>query len=77
MIRQLKIPFAVAINRSDIGDDAVIRYCQKENIEVLLQIRNDRKIAESYSRGVMIVDTLPEYKQKFLKLYEDIKKEIL
>lgn len=77
MIRQLKIPFAVAINRSDIGDDAVIRYCQKENIKVLLQICNDRKIAESYSRGVMIVDALPEYKQKFLKLYEDIKKEIL
>jgi MinD superfamily P-loop ATPase len=73
MIRQLKIPFAVVINRSDIGDDSVIRYCQKENIEVLIQIPNDRKIAESYSRGVMIVEAMPDYKQKFLKLYEDIK----
>ncbi len=74
MVRQLKMPFAVAINRSDIGDDAVVRYCKQENIEVLIQIPNDRKIAESYSRGVMIVEAMPEYKQKFLKLYEDIKR---
>jgi len=74
MVRQLKIPFAVAINRSDIGDDAVVRYCRQENIEVLIQIPNDRKIAESYSRGVMIVEAMPDYKQKFLKLYEDIKR---
>jgi len=74
MVRQLKMPFAVVINRSNIGNDAVVRYCQQENIEVLIQIPNDRKIAESYSRGVMIVEAMPDYKQKFLKLYEDIKK---
>jgi MinD superfamily P-loop ATPase len=74
MVRQLKIPFAVAINRSNIGNDAVVRYCQQENIAVLIQMPNDRKIAESYSRGVMIVEAMPDYKQKFLKLYEDIKK---
>ncbi|MFA5293784.1 MAG: ATP-binding protein [Phycisphaerae bacterium] len=72
MLRQLKIPFAVTINRSDIGDDAVVKYCRQENIDVLLQIPNDRKIAESYSRGVMLVEAIPDYKQKFLKLYEDI-----
>jgi MinD superfamily P-loop ATPase len=73
MVRQLKIPFAVGINRSNIGNDEVVRYCQQENIAVLIQIPNDRKIAESYSRGVMIVEAMPDYKQKFLKLYEDIK----
>jgi len=74
MVRELKLPFAVAINRSDIGDDAVVRYCKKEGIEVLLEIPNDRKIAESYSRGIMIVEAMPDYMQKFLKLYEDIKR---
>lgn len=72
MVRELKLPFAVAINRSNIGDDAVVQYCQKENIEVMIQLPNDRKIAESYSRGVMIVETQPDYKQKFLTLYEAI-----
>jgi MinD superfamily P-loop ATPase len=73
VVRELNLPFAVAINRSDIGDDAVVKYCRQENIEVLIQIPNDRKIAESYSRGVMIVEAMPVYKQKFMKLYEDIK----
>ena len=72
MVRELELPFAVAINRSDIGDDAVIRYCQRENIEVLLEIPNDRKIAEAYSRGVMIVEALPEYEKKFLEIYDQI-----
>jgi len=72
MVRTLKLPFAVAVNRSDIGDDAVVRFCQKEGIEVLLEIPNDRKIAEAYSRGEMMIDALPQYEQKFLQLHEQI-----
>ncbi len=72
MVRTLKLSFAVAVNRSDIGDDAVVRFCQKEGIEVLLEIPNDRKIAEAYSRGEMIIDALPQYEQKFLQLHEQI-----
>ena len=74
MVRKLEIPFAVIINRSNIGNDDVFRYCRKENIEILLQIPDDRKIAENYSRGIMIVDATPDYKSKFLKLYEGIEK---
>jgi MinD superfamily P-loop ATPase len=76
VVRELKLPFAVAINRSDIGDDRVVRYCQKEGIEVLLEIPNDRRIAESYSRGVMIIESIPEYSAKFLQLYERIKSAV-
>jgi MinD superfamily P-loop ATPase len=76
MTRELKLPFAVAINRSDIGDDAVVQYCKKEGIEVLLEIPNDRKIAESYSRGIMVVEAMPDYRDKFLKLYEDMKRMV-
>ena len=76
MTRELKLPFAVAINRSDIGNDAVVQYCKKEGIEVLLEIPNDRKIAESYSRGIMVVEAMPDYKRKFLKLYEDMKRMV-
>ncbi len=77
MVRQLKLPFAVAVNRSDIGDDAVVNYCIREKIEVLLEIPNDRKVAEAYSRGTMMVDALPQYKEKFLKLFERIDKQVM
>jgi len=76
MVRTLKLPFAVAINRSDVGDDGVVRYCQKEGIEVWLDIPNDRKIAEAYSHGEMMIDVLPEYKQKFLELHARIHERI-
>jgi len=72
MVRQLKLPFAVAINRSDIGDDGVLQYCDKENIEIILEIPNDRLIAEAYSQGIKIIDALPAYEEKFLQLYQRI-----
>jgi MinD superfamily P-loop ATPase len=72
MVRELKIPFAAAINRSDIGDDEVVKYCKKEGIEIYLEIPNDRKIAEAYSRGEMIVRALPEYIETFERCWERI-----
>jgi MinD superfamily P-loop ATPase len=39
-----------------------------------MEIPFDRRIAEVYSRGDMIVDVMPEWKAKFLELYEKIKR---
>ncbi len=72
MTRIMKIPFGVIINRGDIGDDRVVKYCKKENIPVLLEIPNERKIAEGYSRGITLVETCPEWKDKFKKVIEGI-----
>ena len=69
MVRELKLAFAVAINRYDIGDDRVVRYCQRQEIEIPLQIPNDRLIAEAYSKGIKIIDALPGYEEKFAQLY--------
>ncbi len=68
VVRELKIPFGVVINRADCGDGAVEAYCQEQSIPILMQIPNDRKIAEAYSRGQMIVDALPEYQERFQEL---------
>jgi len=76
MIRELKLPFAVIINRSDVGDEQVYRYCDHEDIEIVLKIPDDRRIAEAYSIGKMIVDVLPEYKEDFAGLYENVSKRL-
>jgi len=72
-LRELKIPFGVIINRSDIGDELVQDYCHKENIPVLMTIPMDRSIAVAYSKGNTIVETQPAYKNKFLELFEEVK----
>lgn len=67
MVRLLGIPCAVAINRSDLGEKEIWRYCADERIPIILEIPNDRRIAEAYSRGRTIIEELPEYREKFLQ----------
>lgn len=71
-VKLIGIPCGIVINRSDIGTDDVKKYAEKENIPILLEIPFDRKIAETYSNGELIVDKMPEYKDKFTALYRQI-----
>ena len=71
-VRELKLKFGVVINRVGIGDERVQHYCAAEHIPVLLEIADDRRIAEAYSRGQLIVDALPEYRAHFEQLWQAI-----
>jgi MinD superfamily P-loop ATPase len=71
-VRILGIPCGLVINRSDMGDDKVYQYAQAESIPILMEIPFDRRIAEAYSRGQMLVEVMPEWKEKFVQLYEGI-----
>jgi len=73
-VKMLEIPCGLVINRSDMGDDQVKKYAKEEDIPVLMEIPFDRRIAEAYSRGEMIVEAMPEWKEKFLELYHGIEK---
>ena len=77
MARQLGIPFAVAINRCDVGDEEVLRYCNDDDIEIVLEIPDDRRIAEAYSQGEMIVNAVEEYTGLFKQCWENISKIIV
>ena len=63
------IPRGLVINRSDIGDDGVRTYAKMENLPILMEIPFDRRIAEVYSRGKLIVEEMPEWKDRFKKLH--------
>ncbi|MBM9514309.1 ATP-binding protein [Desulfogranum marinum] len=71
-VKLLGIPSGLVINRSDLGTRDVYDYAQEQNIPVLLEIPFDRKIAETYSRGKTIVEAMPEWTDKFQKLFYDI-----
>jgi MinD superfamily P-loop ATPase len=75
-VKQLGIPYGIVINRADLGTDSLENYCRKENIDILARIPNDRKIAETYSRGKLIVEELPEYKDIFINLFKNIQNKV-
>ncbi len=68
----LGIKSGLVINRSDMGDDRVKEYAAKKGIPVLLEIPFNRGIAEAYSRGEMVIEAIPEWKDRFRILYHDI-----
>ncbi|OPY83878.1 MAG: ferredoxin [Smithella sp. PtaU1.Bin162] len=74
MVRELQVPCGVIVNRMGSGDDRVHRFCAGENIPILLEIPDDRRIAEAYSRGILMVEALPEYRTLFQSLILKIKK---
>jgi len=72
-VRVLGIPHGLIINRADMGDGQVKAYAESENIPVLMEIPFDRRIAEAYSQGALIIDVLPEWRPAFRELINRIK----
>jgi MinD superfamily P-loop ATPase len=73
MIRELRIPFGVVVNRVGIGDERAHAFCREEDIPILLEIPDDRRIAEVYSRGRLVVEALPEYRKLFQSLIKKLR----
>ena len=74
--RELRVPVGVVINRDGVGDARVDEYCAAEGIAVLMRIPLLRSIAEAYSKGVPLVEALPEYQERFQELYRRIEGEV-
>ena len=74
LLRDLKIPFGIVINKADSKENLVESYCQEEGIEILEKLPFDREIAKNYSEGNIIADVLPEYRKSFEKILKRVQK---
>jgi MinD superfamily P-loop ATPase len=75
-VKLLGIPHGLVINRADLGDRQVYAYAEEENIPILMEIPFDRRVAEAYSNGELIVEKQPEWKDAFRQLYFSIRKSV-
>jgi MinD superfamily P-loop ATPase len=71
-LKELGLAAGVVVNRCDIGNDELHLFCRQENIPILAEIPHDRRIAECYSRGGLISKDLPEYRDLFASLWENV-----
>lgn len=69
-LQELHIPAGVVVNRCDLGNDELQIFCRQQNLPILAEIPHDRRLAESYSRGHLICEDLPEYKEVFSGIWE-------
>jgi len=76
VVRAMRIPFGIIVNRYGSGDDRVDEWCREEGIEVLMHIPEDRRIAHLYSMGVPFSLELPEYREQFLEMLSHIREKV-
>jgi MinD superfamily P-loop ATPase len=74
MLNEIDIPYGVVINRDGAGDSRVEEYCRQEGIPILLRIPLDIKIARLYSRGITLVEGMPQWQEAFLKLMTRVRR---
>jgi MinD superfamily P-loop ATPase len=65
MAREIGIEPVIIVNRAEYMDNALKEYCQKEQLDIIGEIPDERRIAESYSRGELAVEKFPEIKNLF------------
>jgi MinD superfamily P-loop ATPase len=76
-VRKIGVACGVVLNRTGVGDSRTEEYCRKENIPIMLTIPLDTQIAYLYSRGIPLVKGMPQWKGKFLKLFDDIREMVI
>ncbi|MBF0375958.1 MAG: ATP-binding protein [Desulfamplus sp.] len=69
-LKKLGVPMGIVINRADSEQKGIIDdYAEKENIEIMQRVPFSREAAKICSKGLLLVNELPEMKQCFKELY--------
>lgn len=72
VVKKLSFKFGIVINKSSYNDHLIEDYTEKEGIEIVAKLQDSRLIANVYSKGEIILEKLPEYKEVFKNLDERI-----
>ena len=73
MSREVGQEPVIVVNRAEYRNDDLKEYLRSEKLEVVGEIPDDRRIAEIYSRGDLVVEKLPPYRE----LFENVASQIM
>lgn len=77
IVKGLNIPCSVVINRARPGDEKAEEFWRQNDLPVLLTIPLDTGIAGFYSRGIPLVEGIPEWQQSFIGLFSRIREAVV
>ncbi len=72
MVEEMGLPCGVVVNRAEEGDDSVQTFCESRGLPLLMAIPEERRVAEAYSRGELMVEVLPEFREQFEHLLKTL-----
>jgi MinD superfamily P-loop ATPase len=73
MLKEIKQPFGVIINKAGLGNDEVYKYLKKEDIEIIGEIPFDKAYASKYAGGNLLKDISPETEKRYKEIIEKLK----
>ncbi|MBA2862217.1 ATP-binding protein [Methanococcus maripaludis] len=77
VLRYLKIPFGVLINKSDEFDSIIENYCKAEKIDILGKIPFSRNIANKYSKGDILIHADAEFTENLQNIASELEKRLI
>lgn len=75
-LRQTSLSFGVVINRAGMGDDRVAVFCEREQVDLLGELPDDRRVAEAYACGQLAINAVPDWHGRFRALWEAIQHKV-
>ncbi|OJX43960.1 MAG: (4Fe-4S)-binding protein [Chloroflexi bacterium 44-23] len=72
ILKDLKIPAGVIINRTDGHESDIEQLILEKQIPILMQIPFDKSIAAGIASGRTLVELQPEYRERFIAMFDFI-----
>jgi len=72
MTEKLALRSGVIVNRDNGAYPALEAFCKEHNLQVMMRIPFERKIAMGIAQGQLLADIYPEYQHKFIQLFAEI-----
>ncbi|MCD6234988.1 MAG: (4Fe-4S)-binding protein [Candidatus Neomarinimicrobiota bacterium] len=77
MLRLIRRPFQVVINRHGQGDNGVETWCREEGIPVLLKIPFREDYANVIAGGGLLIEHFPRFREDIARLAKDMCRKVL
>lgn len=75
LMKQLKKPFGVIVNKAGIGDSKIYNYLQENNIELLTEIPFSKNYSAKYAAGKILDKMDNETEKVYLELIKKLKQK--
>ncbi len=72
LLKEIKIPFGVIINKAGLGDNKVYDFLKNENIEIIGEIPFDKDYASKYAAGKLLTNISPDIENTYRKIIEKL-----